>query len=60
MDQKCLHLEEECSINKNDTFRLRFPDDDEFLEINFCSDSMCLLNNIMQGIRKGSHKENFY
>ncbi|CDW74252.1 UNKNOWN [Stylonychia lemnae] len=45
-------LGKECELNKYDTFKFVFPDNDEFLEINICADSMQMLYSVIKSIQK--------
>eukprot|EP00347_Sterkiella_histriomuscorum_P001627 403371297 len=49
--RKIVSLGNLCELNKLDTFKFIFPSDQEFLEINFCADTMQHLNrNFQKGL----------
>lgn len=47
-----LSLGTPCELNKLDTFKFLFPEDEEFLEINYCADTMQSLHNILNKLKE--------
>ena len=41
-----------CEVNKFDTFKIVFPEEEEFLEITFCVDTFAFMQQILESLRK--------
>ena len=39
-------------VNRLDTFKIVFPEEDEFLEINFCVDTFAYMRQLMESLNR--------